>query len=147
MANWTTALDSAPIVEPPNAVAYVTYSSDDGRKIRGVRIPYEAEVDLLDFLARECARLSTLDDRVAVMQGVVDNTALVPGEVIKLPDISAQTALLNAQMALVLKLNAALQAKSITEALVIDPSIVDAQAAVAAAEAAVSNPQSVIKGP
>lgn len=138
MANWTVALDSHPVVEPPNAVAYVTYSSDDNRQNMAVRVTYEDESSLLNYLASECARLSALDDRLAQMQAVVAGTALIPAQQITLPDISEQEAVVAAQAALNLKVATALVQRDIEAATAIDASITDAQAAVATAQSAVS---------
>lgn len=138
MANWTVALDSPPVVEPPNAVAYVTYSSDDSRQNMAVRVTYEDESSLLNYLASECARLSALDDRIAQMQAVVAGTALIPAQQITLPDISGQEAVVAAQAALNLKVATALVQRDIEAATAIDASITDAQAAVATAQSAVS---------
>jgi hypothetical protein len=137
MANWTVSLDKPPAVEPPNAVAYVTYASDDARTISGVRVPYALESDLLNYLARECARLSALDDRNAQMADVVATSALKVGAV-ALPDISAQQAIQAAQQALNQKIGLALQQKQIADAIAIDPTVADAQTALADAQTAIS---------
>jgi len=137
MANWTVSLDKSPAVEPPNAVAYVTYASDDQRTIPGVRVPYALEADLLNFLARECARLSAVDDRNAEMAAVVGGSTLAVGRPIALPDISKQQALQAAQLAFQQKFQAAIAQKNIADAVAIDPTVAEAKAALDDAQAAV----------
>lgn len=136
MANWMVSLDRPPAVEPPNAVAYVTYTSDDARTLPGVRVPYALESDLLNYLARECARLSALDDRNAEMAEVIRSSALTVGP-IAVPDISKQGAVQDAIATLNQKVAAALQKKQIADAVAIDPTVADAKTALDNAQAAV----------
>lgn len=142
MANWTVFLDPTapdgganPRVEAPNAVAYVTYTSDDNRSAPNVRVSYALEIDLLDFLARECERLSALDERNAQMSDVVANSVLVAGP-IALPDVSKQQALQAAIVARNLLVSKVLTDKQIADAVALDPTIADAVNAAAAAQAA-----------
>jgi hypothetical protein len=127
MAQWSASLDKPPVFEAPNAVAYVTYSSDDGRSEQA-RVPYDTEDALLNFLARECARRSAFDDRSNAAKAVVSNTALVAGAVV-LPDISTQQAKQAAELANNEKIAVAIRKKQIADATVIDPTITaDAEA-------------------
>lgn len=140
MANWTASLDKPVTVESPNAVAYVTFANDSGGSIPGipgVRIPYEVETDLLNFVARECLRLAALDARNAAMAAVVASATVKPGPLV-LPDQTAANNLLSAQQTLQSKLSAALAQKNINDATVIDSTIPAAQTAVTAAQTAVT---------
>lgn len=140
MATWTVALDKPVVRESPNAVAYVTYSSNDDRSVKNVRVPYWNEAILLSYLATECKRLSALDDRDAEMDAVVAGATVAPGP-LTLPDISKQDAVQAAQAALRDKVTAALvQAgtnftkEQIAAARAIDPTVADAVAALEAAQ-------------
>ena len=135
MTTWTVSLDKDVSVESPDAVAYVTYTSDDKRTIPGVRIPYEAESDLLKFLARECKRLSALDQRNAEMAAVIASATIAKGPLL-LPDLSKQEDVQTAQAALLQKVGAALNQKQIADARVVDPTVADAESALQAAIAA-----------
>lgn len=143
MANWSAVpslrTGGNPVVEPPNAVAYIDYISDDDRQDLNVRTPYADESDLLVYIAQECQRRSDLDDRNEQMKAVVDASTLVVGQPIKLHDFSAQQALVVAQRVLTQKVNAALQQKQLSDATAIDSTIADAKAARDAAQAAVAD--------
>lgn len=138
MANWTVALDKPVSVEPPNAVAYVTWTSDDAtpRITPGVRVPYAAEVDLLNYLAHESMRLKAVDDRNTEMAAVVASATITKGP-LTLPDISKQQILQAAQTVLLQKVTAALvqpgtplTKEQIAAATAIDPTVADAVQAV-----------------
>lgn len=124
---WTASLDKAVSVEPPNAVAYVTYAHEDGRTIKA-RVPYAKEIDLLNFLALECERLSALDERNAQMAAVVESATVKPGP-ISLPDLSTLKAKRQAQIAYDTKVMSALGLKQFDEVIAVDPTIASDKAA------------------
>lgn len=140
MANWTPTLTQRagglqnPIVEPPNAVAYIDWASDDNRSELNVRVPYALESDLLNYLAQDAQRRSALDDRMASISAEVSGTALVAGDPIALPDISGLQAVQSAQIAL----NQKIATAQLQSLIAIDPTIADAQTAVTSAQTAVT---------
>lgn len=142
MANWTVSKDDTapetrigpkvypaggpnPRVEEPNAAVYVTWASDDPiPRTEKVRVPYDDEPALLNYLAREALRRKAEDDRNANLAIVVATVTIQKG-LITLPDISDRVALQDEIDTFNRKVSAALRSKAIAEAKVIDPSIPD----------------------